>query len=119
MLGQRGGLGLALAEQLAQSGSHVVLTARDQQRGATAAAALADRGLSVESAPLDVQCGASIAAFGLLWRLMMKLLARKRPVVGEPVSSKCTAKMSVSLVKSASSYPVHTTTDSPFQFPAT
>ena len=62
--GANRGLGLALAEQLAQSGSHVVLTARDQQRGATAAAALADRGLSVESAPLDVQCGASIAVFG-------------------------------------------------------
>lgn len=62
--GANRGLGLALVEALAGSGAHVVLTSRDERRGAAAAAMLAARGLSVEAAQLDVQCGVSIAAFG-------------------------------------------------------
>ena len=63
--GANRGLGLALAESLAESGTHVVLAARDEQLCTAAAAALAtSKGVSVEAVQLDVQCGRSIEAFG-------------------------------------------------------
>ena len=62
--GANRGLGLALAESLAQSGAHVVF-AGDEQRCISATALAASKGLSVEAAQLDVQCGSSIEAFGV------------------------------------------------------
>ena len=64
--GANRGLGLALAESLAESGTHVVLAARDEQLCTAAATALATAkgGLSVEAVQLDVQSGRSIEAFG-------------------------------------------------------
>ena len=63
--GANRGLGLALAESLAESGTHVVLAARDEQLCSAAATALATaKGVSVEAVHLDVQCGRSIEAFG-------------------------------------------------------
>ena len=63
--GANRGLGLALAESLAESGTHVVLAARDEQLCTAAATALATaKGVSVEAVHLDVQCGRSIEAFG-------------------------------------------------------
>lgn len=63
--GANRGLGLALAESLAESGAHVVLAARDEQLCTAAATVLATaKGVSVEAVQLDVQCGTSIEAFG-------------------------------------------------------
>lgn len=63
--GANRGLGLSLAECLAESGTHVVLAARDEQLCTAAATALATaKGVSVEAVQLDVQCGRSIEAFG-------------------------------------------------------
>ena len=63
--GANRGLGLALAESLAESGTHVVLAARDEQLCTAAATALATaKGVSVEAVHLDVQCGRSIETFG-------------------------------------------------------
>ena len=63
--GANRGLGLALAESLAESGTHVVLAARDEQLCTAAATALATaKSVSVEAVQLDVQCGRSIEAFG-------------------------------------------------------
>ena len=65
--GANRGLGLALAESLAESGTHVVLAARDEQLCSAAATALATaKGyrVSVEAVQLDVRCARSIEAFG-------------------------------------------------------
>jgi NAD(P)-dependent dehydrogenase (short-subunit alcohol dehydrogenase family) len=63
--GANRGLGLSLAECLAESGTHVVLAARDEQLCTAAATALASaKGVSVEAVQLDVQCGRSIEVFG-------------------------------------------------------
>lgn len=55
------GLGLETCRQLARRGLEVVLTARDPEQGARAAAALAEAGLAVRFHPLDVTDDESIA----------------------------------------------------------
>lgn len=62
--GANRGIGHALAARLAEEGLTVVLTARDEERGEAAAAALRARGLrSVRFRRLDVTDPASVAAF--------------------------------------------------------
>ncbi|XP_020173324.3 (+)-neomenthol dehydrogenase [Aegilops tauschii subsp. strangulata] len=62
--GANRGIGHALAARLAEHGLSVVLTARDEARGAAAAAELRARGLpSVRFRRLDVTDPASVAAF--------------------------------------------------------
>jgi NAD(P)-dependent dehydrogenase (short-subunit alcohol dehydrogenase family) len=60
--GANKGIGLAVAEQLADLGHTVLLGVRDLARGRVASAALAERGLSVELLHLDVSDEASVAA---------------------------------------------------------
>jgi len=60
--GANKGIGLETARQLAKSGIHVILAARDGAKGAAAARKLKEDGLDVESMTLDVTDPASIAA---------------------------------------------------------
>src|SRR5688572_17210770 len=52
------GIGLEICRQLAKTGMHVVLTARDEAKGKAAA-----QKLGVESRPLDVDSDESVKAF--------------------------------------------------------
>jgi NAD(P)-dependent dehydrogenase (short-subunit alcohol dehydrogenase family) len=52
------GIGLEICRQLAHAGMHVILTARDEAKGKTAA-----KKLGVESHPLDVDSDESVKAF--------------------------------------------------------
>ncbi|KAF8704253.1 hypothetical protein HU200_031752 [Digitaria exilis] len=61
--GANRGIGHALAARLAEHGLTVVLTARDGERGETAAAPLRARGLAVVFRRLDVSDPASVAEF--------------------------------------------------------
>lgn len=56
------GIGFEACRQLARSGLSVVLTARDAEKGMTAAEALKDEGLEVSFEELDVSDGESVAA---------------------------------------------------------
>ena len=56
------GLGLETVTQLARSGVHVVIAARDRRQGVEAALKLQAQGLSVEALQLDVADAESIAA---------------------------------------------------------
>lgn len=60
--GANRGLGFATARALAERGHRVVLTARDAEKSAAAAAALADRGLEVHPMVCDVASDASVEA---------------------------------------------------------
>ncbi len=60
--GANKGIGLEIARQLAQSGIHVVIGARDQSRGQAAVDRLAANGLSTEFVRLDLNDPESIAA---------------------------------------------------------
>jgi NAD(P)-dependent dehydrogenase (short-subunit alcohol dehydrogenase family) len=60
--GANKGIGFETARQLAQAGVHVLLGARDRERGEAAAQKLAREGLSVESLALDVRNEGSIEA---------------------------------------------------------
>ena len=62
MSGANRGLGLETCRQLAQKRVHVLLTARDQAVARAAASELAQAGLSVEAADLDVTSEASVQA---------------------------------------------------------
>ena len=55
------GLGFAMARALAGAGAHVVMNARNGEALTTAAASLADLGLSVEAMPFDVGDGDTVA----------------------------------------------------------
>jgi NAD(P)-dependent dehydrogenase (short-subunit alcohol dehydrogenase family) len=55
------GLGFEVCRELARRGHGVILTSRDEGKGAAAAARLAAEGLTVESRPLDVTDPDSIA----------------------------------------------------------
>ena len=57
------GIGLEICRQLGRAGLRVVLTARDDGKGKTAAAGLAKDRIEVESRPLDVTSDASIKTF--------------------------------------------------------
>ncbi|HZZ88835.1 MAG TPA: SDR family NAD(P)-dependent oxidoreductase, partial [Caulobacteraceae bacterium] len=59
--GANRGIGLAVAEQLAERGYRVWLGARDEARGKTAEADLKAKGLDVAWLPLDVADDASVA----------------------------------------------------------
>lgn len=56
------GIGLETVRQLAQTGVHVILAARDRSKGVDAALKLHSEGLSVEAITLDVTDAASITA---------------------------------------------------------
>ncbi len=56
------GIGLEICRQLAEKGATVILTARDENKGAAARDALAKSGFSVGFQPLDVADSASIQA---------------------------------------------------------
>jgi NAD(P)-dependent dehydrogenase (short-subunit alcohol dehydrogenase family) len=58
------GLGLETGRSLARRGMRVILGARREEEGRTAASALAADGLSVEAWPLDLADPASVDAFG-------------------------------------------------------
>jgi len=60
--GANKGIGFETVRQLAQTGAHVVLAARDRARGAEAAGELLREGLDVEALVLDVTDSGSIAA---------------------------------------------------------
>lgn len=60
--GANRGLGVEVCRQLAALGSRVFLTARDEEKGGAAAAALSDEGSAVEFVPLDVTDPASVSA---------------------------------------------------------
>lgn len=60
--GANKGIGFETARQLAQADVHVIIGARDAEKGAAAAAQLKSEGLHVESIKLDVNDAASIAA---------------------------------------------------------
>jgi NAD(P)-dependent dehydrogenase (short-subunit alcohol dehydrogenase family) len=60
--GANKGIGLAAARRLARSGWTVLIGSRDPERGASAAAALAEDGLAVEVVALDVTSDDSVAA---------------------------------------------------------
>src|SRR5208283_4603568 len=60
--GANKGIGLETARQLANSGIHVILAARDGAKGAAAAQTLKGEGLDVEALLLDVNDPGSIAA---------------------------------------------------------
>jgi NAD(P)-dependent dehydrogenase (short-subunit alcohol dehydrogenase family) len=60
--GANKGIGFAAAHQIATAGFHVIIAARDAQRGEDAAQKLRSEGLSAESVLLDVTDAASIQA---------------------------------------------------------
>jgi NAD(P)-dependent dehydrogenase (short-subunit alcohol dehydrogenase family) len=60
--GANKGIGFETARQLAQADVHVIIGARDAEKGAAAAAQLKSEGLHVESIKLDVTDAASIAS---------------------------------------------------------
>jgi NAD(P)-dependent dehydrogenase (short-subunit alcohol dehydrogenase family) len=60
--GANKGIGLETARQLAKSGIHVILAARDGAKGTAAAQKLKGEGLDVEAITLDVSNAESIAA---------------------------------------------------------
>jgi NAD(P)-dependent dehydrogenase (short-subunit alcohol dehydrogenase family) len=60
--GANKGIGLEIARQLAEAGVHVIIGARDAERGRAAAANLAGEGLLAEVLALDLLDPASIAA---------------------------------------------------------
>jgi NAD(P)-dependent dehydrogenase (short-subunit alcohol dehydrogenase family) len=60
--GANKGIGFETARQLAQADVHVIIGARDAEKGAAAAAQLKSEGLNVESIKLDVNDAASIAS---------------------------------------------------------
>lgn len=60
--GANKGIGLETARQLGAKGIHVILAARDRDRGEAAAAQLKEEGISAESVVLDVNNDATIAA---------------------------------------------------------
>ena len=60
--GANRGIGLEVCRQLAAQGYTVILGARDQRKGAQAAAPLIERGLPITARPLDVTSPESIAA---------------------------------------------------------
>jgi NAD(P)-dependent dehydrogenase (short-subunit alcohol dehydrogenase family) len=64
--GANRGIGIEVCRQLAGLGSRVFLTARDQEKGAAAAAELSDEGLAVEFVRLDVTDQASVSAAAAL-----------------------------------------------------
>ena len=70
------GIGYHVARQLAEAGVHVLLGARDPDRGRAAVAALAADGLDVHLVQLDVTDAASVAAAGAACRRR-----RHRPVL--------------------------------------
>jgi NAD(P)-dependent dehydrogenase (short-subunit alcohol dehydrogenase family) len=55
------GIGFEVCRQLGRLDYHVILTARDPEKGQAAAQTLADEGLPVTFHPLDVTCEESIA----------------------------------------------------------
>lgn len=59
--GANKGIGFETARQLASAGHHVILAARDPDKGAAAVAKLAAEGLRAEAIELDVTSDASIA----------------------------------------------------------
>lgn len=60
--GANKGIGLEIARQLAEAGAHVIIGARDAERGRAAAADLTGEGLSAEVLALDLLDPASIVA---------------------------------------------------------
>ena len=60
--GANKGIGLEIARQLAQAGVHVIIGARDSDRGKAAVADLATQGLTVQSVRIDLTDHASIVA---------------------------------------------------------
>lgn len=60
--GANKGIGLEIARQLARSGVHVIIGARDPGRGRAAVAALASKGLVAQTVRIDLTDHASIAA---------------------------------------------------------
>lgn len=58
--GANKGIGLEIARQLAQAGVHVIIGARDERRGQTAAEQLMAQGLSAQSVHLDLDDWKSI-----------------------------------------------------------
>jgi NAD(P)-dependent dehydrogenase (short-subunit alcohol dehydrogenase family) len=62
------GIGLALVRQLAKSGAKAILSARDETRGLSAQAQLADEGFQVDCIKLDVTNQASVQASAELLR---------------------------------------------------
>jgi NAD(P)-dependent dehydrogenase (short-subunit alcohol dehydrogenase family) len=60
--GANTGIGFHLAQQIARAGHRVLLCSRDPERGAAAAATLAEEGLEVDTLTLDVTDDATIAA---------------------------------------------------------
>lgn len=60
--GANKGIGLEIARQLAQSGVHVLLGARDNARGSQAVASLASAGLDVEAIEIDLNDQQTIEA---------------------------------------------------------
>lgn len=60
--GANKGIGFEIARQLGEKGVHIILGARDVERGRAAAQALAAEGHAVESVHLDLNDEASIAA---------------------------------------------------------
>ena len=63
--GANKGIGFEIARQLAQAGVHVLIGARDDDRGRAAVADLARQGLAAQALRLDVTDGASIGAAAL------------------------------------------------------
>src|ERR687892_313037 len=55
------GIGREIAQQLGDAGVHVILGARDPERGKSAVAELASSGISVETLRLDLNDEATIA----------------------------------------------------------
>lgn len=60
--GANKGIGLEIARQLAETGIHVLMGARNPARGAAAAGALAEPGLSVETVEIDLDDETTITA---------------------------------------------------------
>lgn len=60
--GANKGIGLEIARQLAQAGVHVIIGARDPDRGSAAVAELSSAGLRAQFVPLDLNDHAIIAA---------------------------------------------------------
>ncbi|WTW92757.1 SDR family NAD(P)-dependent oxidoreductase [Streptomycetaceae bacterium NBC_01309] len=86
--GATSGLGLETARVLAGAGAHVVLTARDEAKGAEAVAAVAGPGRSVEAGVLDLTSLASVRAFAA-WLLdrheRVDLLVNNAGVMATPL----------------------------------
>ncbi|WP_436772396.1 SDR family NAD(P)-dependent oxidoreductase [Yinghuangia sp. YIM S09857] len=86
--GATSGLGLETARVLAGAGAHVVLTARDEAKGAEAVAADAGPGRSVEAGVLDLTSLASVRAFAA-WLLdrheRVDLLVNNAGVMATPM----------------------------------